>query len=165
MCRWLRDNTPEDSRVMAWWDYGYQARTLPGRVVTSSSPTVVDSGRQQKTAEDSTGRCALQSRVINSSRVHILPCASRPVHLTPFADQRRRQPHHHRRRKHLEPRAHRTARQVLGPSAACFRVACPSPRASAGVNEKAATASVASWHRAGRSAGGPVAREGVGRRR
>jgi hypothetical protein len=21
---WLRDNTPEDSRVMAWWDYGYQ---------------------------------------------------------------------------------------------------------------------------------------------
>ena len=19
---WLRDNTPEDSRVMAWWDYG-----------------------------------------------------------------------------------------------------------------------------------------------
>jgi hypothetical protein len=21
---WLRDNTPEDARVMAWWDYGYQ---------------------------------------------------------------------------------------------------------------------------------------------
>ena len=21
---WLRDNTPEDSRVMSWWDYGYQ---------------------------------------------------------------------------------------------------------------------------------------------
>ena len=21
---WLRDNTPEDSRVLAWWDYGYQ---------------------------------------------------------------------------------------------------------------------------------------------
>jgi len=21
---WLRDNTPEDSRIMAWWDYGYQ---------------------------------------------------------------------------------------------------------------------------------------------
>lgn len=21
---WLRDNTPQDSRVMAWWDYGYQ---------------------------------------------------------------------------------------------------------------------------------------------
>ena len=24
---WLRDNTPEDSRVMAWWDYGYQVRS------------------------------------------------------------------------------------------------------------------------------------------
>ena len=21
---WLRDNTPEDTRVLAWWDYGYQ---------------------------------------------------------------------------------------------------------------------------------------------
>jgi asparagine N-glycosylation enzyme membrane subunit Stt3 len=21
---WLRDKTPKDSRVMAWWDYGYQ---------------------------------------------------------------------------------------------------------------------------------------------
>ena len=21
---WLRDNTPADARVMAWWDYGYQ---------------------------------------------------------------------------------------------------------------------------------------------
>ena len=23
-CWWLRDNTPEDSRILAWWDYGYQ---------------------------------------------------------------------------------------------------------------------------------------------
>jgi dolichyl-diphosphooligosaccharide--protein glycosyltransferase len=21
---WLKENTPEDARVMAWWDYGYQ---------------------------------------------------------------------------------------------------------------------------------------------
>ncbi len=21
---WLRQNTPEDARVMSWWDYGYQ---------------------------------------------------------------------------------------------------------------------------------------------
>ena len=21
---WVRDHTPEDSRIMAWWDYGYQ---------------------------------------------------------------------------------------------------------------------------------------------
>ena len=26
---WLRDNTPEDSRVMAWWDYGYQVGSPP----------------------------------------------------------------------------------------------------------------------------------------
>jgi dolichyl-diphosphooligosaccharide--protein glycosyltransferase len=41
---WLRDHTPEDARVMAWWDYGYQvgarglahfATSLPGR----ASPT------------------------------------------------------------------------------------------------------------------------------
>ena len=23
---WLRDNTPADSRVLSWWDYGYQVR-------------------------------------------------------------------------------------------------------------------------------------------
>ena len=22
---WVRDNTPEDARVMAWWDYGIDA--------------------------------------------------------------------------------------------------------------------------------------------
>ena len=25
---WLRDKTPEDSRVMAWWDYGYQITSV-----------------------------------------------------------------------------------------------------------------------------------------
>ena len=37
---WLRDKTPEDSRVMAWWDYGYQP---PSQVIFVSlngrSPT------------------------------------------------------------------------------------------------------------------------------
>ena len=28
---WLRDNTPEDSRVMAWWDYGYQINGIAER--------------------------------------------------------------------------------------------------------------------------------------
>ena len=28
---WLRDNTPEDSRVMAWWDYGYQLAGIANR--------------------------------------------------------------------------------------------------------------------------------------
>eukprot|EP00967_Tisochrysis_lutea_P110784 scaffold173633_cov27-Tisochrysis_lutea.AAC.2 len=25
---WLRDHTPEDARVMAWWDYGYQVLVI-----------------------------------------------------------------------------------------------------------------------------------------
>ena len=28
---WLRDNTPEDARVMAWWDYGYQITGIANR--------------------------------------------------------------------------------------------------------------------------------------
>merc|ERR1719223_173471 len=30
---WLRDNTPEDARVMAWWDYGYQLAGIANRIV------------------------------------------------------------------------------------------------------------------------------------
>jgi dolichyl-diphosphooligosaccharide--protein glycosyltransferase len=29
--RWLWENTPRDSRVMSWWDYGYQITALSGR--------------------------------------------------------------------------------------------------------------------------------------
>jgi dolichyl-diphosphooligosaccharide---protein glycosyltransferase len=29
---WLRDNTPEDARIMAWWDYGYQITGMFVRV-------------------------------------------------------------------------------------------------------------------------------------
>jgi dolichyl-diphosphooligosaccharide--protein glycosyltransferase len=28
---WLRDNTPEDARIMAWWDYGYQITGIANR--------------------------------------------------------------------------------------------------------------------------------------
>ena len=28
---WLRDNTPEDARIMAWWDYGYQITAISNR--------------------------------------------------------------------------------------------------------------------------------------
>ena len=34
---WLRDNTPEDARVMAWWDYGYQ---ITGTVCMEYESTV-----------------------------------------------------------------------------------------------------------------------------
>ena len=36
---WLRDNTPEDSRVMAWWDYGYQINGIAERTSISDGNT------------------------------------------------------------------------------------------------------------------------------
>ena len=28
---WLRQNTPEDAKVMSWWDYGYQLTGMANR--------------------------------------------------------------------------------------------------------------------------------------
>jgi len=36
---WLRDNTPEDSRVMAWWDYGYQINGVAQRTTIADGNT------------------------------------------------------------------------------------------------------------------------------
>jgi len=36
---WLRDNTPEDSRVMAWWDYGYQIAGIANRTTIADGNT------------------------------------------------------------------------------------------------------------------------------
>lgn len=36
---WLRDNTPEDSRVMAWWDYGYQITAISNRTTIADGNT------------------------------------------------------------------------------------------------------------------------------
>jgi dolichyl-diphosphooligosaccharide---protein glycosyltransferase len=36
---WLRDNTPEDSRVMAWWDYGYQITGIGNRTTIADGNT------------------------------------------------------------------------------------------------------------------------------
>ena len=36
---WLRDNTPEDSRVMAWWDYGYQIAGIANRTTLADGNT------------------------------------------------------------------------------------------------------------------------------
>lgn len=35
----LRDNTPEDSRVMAWWDYGYQITGIANRTTIADGNT------------------------------------------------------------------------------------------------------------------------------
>jgi len=36
---WLRDNTPEDSRIMAWWDYGYQITAMANRTTLADGNT------------------------------------------------------------------------------------------------------------------------------
>jgi dolichyl-diphosphooligosaccharide--protein glycosyltransferase len=36
---WLRDNTPEDSRVLSWWDYGYQITGIGNRTTLADGNT------------------------------------------------------------------------------------------------------------------------------
>ncbi|XP_057364707.1 dolichyl-diphosphooligosaccharide--protein glycosyltransferase subunit STT3A-like [Daphnia carinata] len=36
---WLRMNTPEDSRVMSWWDYGYQISAMANRTIIVDNNT------------------------------------------------------------------------------------------------------------------------------
>lgn len=36
---WLRMNTPEDSRVMSWWDYGYQIAAMANRTILVDNNT------------------------------------------------------------------------------------------------------------------------------
>ena len=36
---WLKDNTPEDARIMAWWDYGYQITAIADRTTIADGNT------------------------------------------------------------------------------------------------------------------------------
>ena len=36
---WLKDNTPEDSRILAWWDYGYQITAIANRTTIADGNT------------------------------------------------------------------------------------------------------------------------------
>ena len=36
---WLRDHTPEDSRILAWWDYGYQITGIANRTTLADGNT------------------------------------------------------------------------------------------------------------------------------
>jgi len=36
---WIRDNTPEDARIMAWWDYGYQLTAIANRTTMADGNT------------------------------------------------------------------------------------------------------------------------------
>jgi dolichyl-diphosphooligosaccharide--protein glycosyltransferase len=38
-CWWLRDKTPKDARILAWWDFGYQINSLANRTTTADGNT------------------------------------------------------------------------------------------------------------------------------
>merc|ERR1712232_1478643 len=48
---WLRDNTSEDARVMAWWDYGYQINGVANRT------TIADGNAWNHEHIATLGRC------------------------------------------------------------------------------------------------------------
>ena len=50
--KWLRDNTPEDARVMAWWDYGYQIAGIANRTTIADGNTW---SLEQKDLHESSG--------------------------------------------------------------------------------------------------------------
>lgn len=52
---WLRQNTPEDAKIMAWWDYGYQIGGMADR------PTLVDNNTWNNTHIATVGK-AMSSR-------------------------------------------------------------------------------------------------------
>lgn len=54
---WLRLNTPEDAKVLAWWDYGYQIAALANRT------TFVDNNTWNNTAIAAVGRVLVSSEV------------------------------------------------------------------------------------------------------
>merc|ERR1719420_54380 len=36
---WLRQNTPEDAKIMSWWDYGYQITAMANRTIIVDNNT------------------------------------------------------------------------------------------------------------------------------
>jgi dolichyl-diphosphooligosaccharide--protein glycosyltransferase len=40
--QWLRENTPEDAAIAAWWDYGYWISTLAERKTLADNSTLLD---------------------------------------------------------------------------------------------------------------------------
>jgi len=47
---WLRQNSPEDSKIMSWWDYGYQLAGMTNRT------TLVDNNTWNNTHIATVGR-------------------------------------------------------------------------------------------------------------
>nr|CCA17694.1 dolichyldiphosphooligosaccharideprotein glycosyltransferase subunit putative [Albugo laibachii Nc14]CCA18340.1 dolichyldiphosphooligosaccharideprotein glycosyltransferase subunit putative [Albugo laibachii Nc14] len=53
--QWLRHNTPEDAKVLSWWDYGYQLSQLANRTV------IVDNNTWNNTHIATVGRILMSS--------------------------------------------------------------------------------------------------------
>ena len=54
---WLRHNTPEDAKIMSWWDYGYQITAMGNRTVIVDNNTwnnthIATVGRAMSSYED-----------------------------------------------------------------------------------------------------------------
>lgn len=59
---WLRQNTPEDAKIMSWWDYGYQITGFSNRTV------LVDNNTWNNTHIATVGR-AMSSREPEAHRI------------------------------------------------------------------------------------------------
>ncbi|PGH08292.1 hypothetical protein AJ80_07888 [Polytolypa hystricis UAMH7299] len=56
---WLRQNTPQDSKIMAWWDYGYQIGGMADR------PTLVDNNTWNNTHIATVGKAMASSEEVS----------------------------------------------------------------------------------------------------
>ncbi|KAJ6197670.1 oligosaccharyl transferase stt3 subunit [Bipolaris maydis] len=56
---WLRQNTPQDAKVMAWWDYGYQIGGMADR------PTLVDNNTWNNTHIATVGKAMSSSEEVS----------------------------------------------------------------------------------------------------
>lgn len=57
--QWLRQNTPEDAKIMSWWDYGYQIGGMADR------PTLVDNNTWNNTHIATVGKAMSSSEEVS----------------------------------------------------------------------------------------------------
>ena len=63
--RWLSHNTPEGSRIMSWWDYGYQISHLANRTVIVDN--TIESSNSKRILSDQIFHCIPFSSLFLSS--------------------------------------------------------------------------------------------------
>ena len=53
---WLRDNTPENARILAWWDYGYQISGVANRTTLADGNRGITSTSRFSAARSCSGK-------------------------------------------------------------------------------------------------------------